>query len=229
MSLTLTEVTSAVVERSLKENSATRLPCVLVLDRSGSMQEYGKINKLNEGLQMYVNNLAAHELASKMVETAIVEFGPVNVRTPFTTADDFIAPTLTADGSTPLGAAVLRAIDLVEERVLAYKAHGIQSYRPWIILITDGMPDSGDPIDAAIAAVQRGVAAKKFVFNAVGVGNQGTDFEMLRRLSPDAKALSGLKFTDLFQWLSTTFVDRATSVPGQRVAFAPTTWAEEVL
>lgn len=230
MSTSLVEVTSSIVERSLKESTCTRVPCVLVLDSSGSMSEYGKIDKLNQGLKAYAEQLRGHELACKMVETAVVQFGPVAVRTSFTTADEFTPPQLTASGTTPMGAAVLRAIQLTEERVSAYRAHGIQYYRPWIILLTDGMPDSNDPIDKAIAAVAEGQAARRFTFHAVGVGDQGTDFGTLQRLSPSAKQLSDLKFVELFQWLSTTMSIRAVSMPGDKVSL-PTisSWAEDTI
>src|SRR5262245_14632029 len=117
-------------------NPEPRLPCVLLLDVSASMQGT-PIEELNEGLRLYQGELVADPLASKRVEAAIVTFGgEVRTVVEFTGADTFQAPTLQADGDTPLGAAVRAGLALVESRKRAYRANGIAYFRPWIFLIT---------------------------------------------------------------------------------------------
>ncbi len=59
---------------------------------------------------------------------------------PFTSAANFFPPILFARGDTPMGAAITKATDMVEERKREYRANGISYYRPWIFLITDGAP-----------------------------------------------------------------------------------------
>ena len=81
------------------ENPEPRVPCVLILDTSQSMQGT-RINELNAGLKVYKDELLADPLASKRVEVAIVTFGgDVNKRVDFVTAHKFEPPTLTAHGS----------------------------------------------------------------------------------------------------------------------------------
>lgn len=120
-------------------NPEPRCPCILLLDVSGSMN--GRpINELNAGLVTFRDELLADPLALKRVELGIVTFGPVHVEQPFTSAANFFPPILFAQGDTPMGAAITKALDMVEERKREYRANGISYYRPWIFLITDGAP-----------------------------------------------------------------------------------------
>ncbi len=211
---------------SFADNPEPRVPCVLLLDVSGSMNG-DPIAELNEGLATYRDELAADSLASRRVEVAIVTFGDaVEVPTEFTTAEGFLPPHLQAGGSTPMGAAIHRAVDMIEERKQTYKANGIAYYRPWLFLITDGGPT--DEWRTAAERVHAGEAAKSFSFFAVGV--EGANLETLGLISKRAPLkLKGLRFRDLFQWLSSSQQSVSKSSPGDDVPLQnPTTpegWA----
>ncbi|RBL67364.1 hypothetical protein C3E98_032370, partial [Pseudomonas sp. MWU13-2625] len=180
------------------ENPEQRCPCILVLDRSGSMGGQ-PIEQLNAGLATFKDELAADSLAMKRVDTAIVSYGPATLEMPFHTAQNFFPPTLTAQGDTPMGSAINLALDTLEARKAAYKANGISYYRPWVFLITDGGPT--DAWQQAAARVREGEASKKFAFFAVGV--QGANMDTLAQISTrQPLSLQGLKFRELFQWLS---------------------------
>jgi uncharacterized protein YegL len=203
-------------------NPEPRCPCVLLLDVSGSMS--GRpLDELNAGLLTFRDELALDALAQKRVEVGIVTFGPVSVEAPFTMASSFYPPTLQAHGDTPIGAAVGRAIDMVEERKRDYKVNGISYYRPWIFLITDGAPT--DNWQNAAVAIREGEAAKKFAFFAIGV--RGADMDTLRQLSVrEPLALDGLKFRELFSWLSSSLRSVSRSTPGTEVYLeTPKGWA----
>lgn len=184
-------------------NVQPRCACLLVLDVSGSMSGQ-PISELNAGLKVFQDDLRADALAMQRVEVGILTFGPIQIEMPFQGADTFVAPTLTAQGSTPMGAAILQAVDMIRQRKEDYRANGLPYFKPWIFLITDGAPDSGDPWHAAADAVRQGEAAKSFNFFAVGV--QGANMDTLGKLSAARQPLSlqGLKFRELFAWLSTS-------------------------
>lgn len=183
------------------ENPEPRCPCILLLDVSGSMS--GKpIDELNAGLVVYKDETCADNLASKRVEVALVTFGGmVQTVCDFTTIDNFQPPQLTASGDTPMGAAIHQAIEMLANRKSQYKANAIAYYRPWIFMITDGGPT--DDWKTAADHVKTGEASKAFSFFAVGV--EGANFDRLKQISVKTPIhLKGLRFRELFSWLSTS-------------------------
>ncbi|MEB8323679.1 VWA domain-containing protein [Escherichia coli] len=202
-------------------NPEPRCPCILLLDVSGSMS--GRpINELNAGLVTFRDELLADSLALKRVELGIVTFGPVHVEQPFASAANFFPPILFAQGDTPMGAAITKALDMVEERKREYRANGISYYRPWIFLITDGAPT--DEWQAAANKVFRGEEDKRFAFFSIGV--QGADMKTLAQISVrQPLPLQGLQFRELFSWLSSSLRSVSRSTPGTEVVLeAPKGW-----
>lgn len=202
-------------------NPEPRCPCILLLDVSGSMN--GRpINELNAGLVTFRDELLADPLALKRVELGIVTFGPVHVEQPFASAANFFPPILFAQGDTPMGAAITKALDMVEERKREYRANGISYYRPWIFLITDGAPT--DEWQAAANKVFRGEEDKRFAFFSIGV--QGADMKTLAQISVrQPLPLQGLQFRELFSWLSSSLRSVSRSTPGTEVVLeAPKGW-----
>ncbi len=193
------------------DNPEPRCPCVLVLDTSQSMAGE-PIAALNRGLHVFRDDLLAMPLAGKRVEIAIIAFGAeVEVVQDFVTVDRFQPPVLQAAGETPLCTAILMALDILETRKGRYRANGVPYSRPWVILITDGMPQ-GEALETTRQAVQRlraAEAARKVAFFAVGV--EGANMKLLARIAvrPPLQ-LEGLRFADLFTWLSASTARAAT-------------------
>jgi uncharacterized protein YegL len=150
---------SQLEQAEFADNPEPRCAVILLLDTSGSMHGQA-IAELNSGLQDFDAALKADHLAALRVEVSIISFGgkvraldvagggaqeiPFNADQAFVTADHFHPPTLSANGETPMGEAVRRAIDLLRERKEIFKRNGVDYFRPWIFLITDGNPtDSG--------------------------------------------------------------------------------------
>ena len=222
------------------DNPEPRCAVVLLLDTSGSM--HGKpIAELNDGLKEFESALKSDPLASLRVEVAVVTFGgsvkalnvaadggreiPADAEQAFVTADNFHPPALSAGGETPMGEAALRGLALLRDRKEIYKRNGVDYFRPWIFLITDGNPtDSG--WEAIADQVKQEENRKGALFYAVGVEN--ADMKTLARFSdqrPPLK-LKGLAFRELFRWLSKSLTAVAQSRPGEQAPLPPVGWAQ---
>ena len=210
------------------ENQEPRCPCVLLLDTSGSMA--GKpIAALNEGLRAFRTDILEDPVAPKRVEVAVVAFDTtVRLVQDFVTPDRFDPPELTAQGVTHMGAAINTALDLVEARKERYKEAGIPYYRPWVMMITDGDPQGElfTFVEDASRRVKREVTRDRMVFFTVAA--PGADVVQLMRMGfPKPVKLDGLKFSELFVWLSRSMQAVTSDAPGGKFSFLPTRWAKK--
>ncbi|MGH2456937.1 MAG: vWA domain-containing protein, partial [Candidatus Limnocylindria bacterium] len=174
------------------ENPEPRCPVVLLLDTSGSMGGE-PIAQLNQGLQQFAQEIGADPLASLRVEVALVTFGgavraidlrgggepiPFAADQAFVTVDSFQPPRLTTGGDTPMGEGVRRALTLLRERKEIYRQAGLDYFRPWIFLMTDGQPTDRGWETAADLARQEEDRKGVVVFP---VGVEGANLPTLAR------------------------------------------------
>jgi uncharacterized protein YegL len=219
------------------DNPEPRCPVVLVLDTSASMNG-APIRELNEALTVFASALQADRLASLRVEVAMVTFGgrvqviglagstknlTYEAQNAFVTVDRFSPPRLETSGNTPMGEAVTRALGLLRERKEIYRQAGMDYFRPWLFVITDGKPTDAN-WEAAAQQVKEEESRKGVTFYGVGVEN--ADLEVLKKFSearPPLK-LKGLAFGELFQWLSKSLAVVAHSRPGEQAPLPPVGW-----
>lgn len=191
------------VDIEFADNAEPRCPVVLLLDTSGSMSG-SPIQQLNDGLVVFKQQIEQDTTASLRVEVAIVSFNSsVKIVQDFVTIDNFHPPQLGTTGLTAMGQAINQALDLVENRKADYKNNGIDYYQPWLFLITDGAPTDNNQWQSAAQRVRQADAKRIISFFAVGV--QGANMNILRQIAPvntPPLMLEGLKFAELFRWLS---------------------------
>lgn len=209
-------------DAALDDNTSQRLPCVVVLDSSGSMAG-SRIDELNAGLRVLEDELKKDPVASQRVQLLLIQFNgdnDVQVLTDWTDAMAFSAPHLIANGLSPMGAAVRLAMAKLEEQKARYRAHGIAYNRPWLFLLTDGAPTDDDWHQAA-AECRAAEQANKLIFFGIGAGDDA-DLDQLGQFSVrKPQRLQGLKFRELFLWLSRSATSASKAAQGTNVQLAP--------
>lgn len=194
---------SDLVARVKEDNPDPRVACALLLDTSGSM-DGEPIKELNEGFRLFCDEIKQDPLAKKRTEITVITFGGVaRVEIPFTEGRDLEPRMFSATGGTPMGAALDLALNELMAQKQAYKQAGLEYYRPWLFVATDGAPTDGPAFDSAAKRVRDAEAAKGVSIFAVGVG-AAADLSRLATLSATRQPLMlrGYCFSEMFSWLS---------------------------
>jgi uncharacterized protein YegL len=183
------------------------------------------IDELNAGLRLLEEELKKDDLASQRVQLIVIRFGgdnQVEVVTDWTDAMAFSAPHIAAKGLTPMGAAVRLGLAKLEEQKSRYRVNGIAYNRPWMFLLTDGEPSDADWPQAA-AECRTSEQAGKLIFFGIGVGS-GADLSKLAQFSTRKPVrLQGLKFREMFLWLSRSTSSASKAAQGTNVQLPPPT------
>lgn len=210
----------------IKDNATQRTPCVLVLDGSTSMSEENRVQQLNLGLRLFQEHLRADPVARVGVQVLVLRFGgeaKVEILSDWTDAAYFEAPTVIANGNTPMGAAMNLAIHKIGEIKKKLNEEGVTYSRPWVFLMTDGGANDSN-WEAAAEATRRAIAERKFILWPIAIGEKA-DVDCLRKFqSPDGEVWrpQDVDFRTMFVWLSGS-LSRSASTPagGQLQIAAP--------
>lgn len=203
-------------------NMEQKLPCILVLDTSGSMD--GRIEELKQGLRDMQSSILDDEIASDRVELAIVEFNDsAQVLSTFKMIDEFTIPSFVAGGLTNYVASINEAIRIIDDRKAYYKRTNQNYYRPYIILITDGAPTNSDEelvqLNNNLFNLSEG---KHITFWSFGIDD--ADMGILQNLSNRMNKPLKIKsdsFRQFFKWLSNSFQIVSKSFDGDKLDLRP--------
>lgn len=203
--------------------------CVLLLDTSRSMRG-AALRALQDGLKAYREHIASDPDARLIVETCVIAFSDeAKVVHPFSSIEEMPDLDLKAGGWTSMGAAIDLGIQQIEERKAFYRDEGVDYYRPFLVLLTDGGPTDlkGEARFAACAQkLQQGARDKKFIPLLFGTGN--ANFTKLKALAGETGVVAGVdgaRFGEFFTWLSKSVSGLKDSRPGETVAFQDPTVA----
>lgn len=196
------ETVSANGGTQIDYTSEPHVACCLLVDTSSSMSLNGKIDELNRALGAFRNEVCEDMLSARRVDVCVIEFNSsVEVVTPFCPISSFQAPVLKARGTTSMGAGIRHALEAVHEQVTKYHRLGVECYKPFVLMITDGLPT--DDITGIGELIERRENAGKYGhlrFHAFGV--KGADFDVLTSLCHRVAAVDENAFMQVFNWAS---------------------------
>jgi uncharacterized protein YegL len=206
--------------------TARPLPVILLADVSGSMKENGKIDSLNEAVANMIAAFAEEETTRAEIQVAVIAFGAggARIHRPLRTAATGDWTPLAAKGTTPLAAALELAKKLIEDR----EQIPSRSYRPTLILISDGQPTgpNGKPTTDWRTPLQQlleSERASKAVRFALAIGDDA-DHEVLKAFLADPSkqvfsAAQARQIKQFFRWVTMSVTARSRSVNPNTVVF----------
>jgi uncharacterized protein YegL len=152
-------------------NKPRTLPVIILADTSGSMSVDGKIDSLNQSLKDMIKSFAQEGRNRAEINVAVITFGgQAEVHLALTPAYQIEQmEELQATGGTPLGQACLLAKELIENKEILPS----RSYRPVIILLSDGHPT--DDYSSAFNELINNDRAQKSTRLALSIGADADD------------------------------------------------------
>jgi uncharacterized protein YegL len=213
-------------------NTAKRLPVVICIDTSGSMNydaatsqknitTSSRIDLVNKGIQKFYEVVNKSNVAANSVELSIVTFDSnIKVHRPFATLDIGEKPTLTAKGMTFMGQGVNKAIDVLEEHREILRKNSIAHFKSWLIIMSDGRPFNKHDRILEEKELQRAAErCQKLTDEGVLIWTIGLNendhegFKALKRFSKRTVSLVDMQIESLFDWLASSTVVTSTTDP----------------
>lgn len=184
---------------------SSRLPVIFLLDLSSNMSK-AAINELNRGIRQFLQETKEDATASRSVDLEIITFSDVaTVEIPFqklSSIDENTLPTFTADGKCAMDAALSLAEKELQERQKYYMEIGFSTYKPWIIMLSNGKPTGAWKSSAK--KLKDMCFSHGYTYLGIGVGDD-VDWDTLRQIVPDSPGplkLKGIDFKEFFMWIT---------------------------
>lgn len=198
------------------------LPIFLLADVSGSMQGM-KIQALNKAIHDMVTTLRNVDDIRGVFKLSIITFGgnnEVEVKNLPTDIKKIQISELSANGKTPMGAAIAKLQEIIEDKEIVKST----DFQPTVVLISDGCPTDyngkeGDSLENyinwdPIKNFHSAPRCSKCMRIAMSV-DDATDLNMLRAFlnngTEPMKATNADEIAELFKWITMSTVSRMSS------------------
>lgn len=195
---------------SFWRGNPNKVACILVLDCSISMTakigdngNFTYLNLLHEAIKIFEHELKNDNTLAESVDIAVIQVADQQAMLiqNWIVAEDFIAPTIIPKSSTAsTSVALLQAIEMCEQRKKYYQHEGIDYYRPWIVLISDGeLADSSTTWQSTVDIVQTEINKRKIFTMAVAI-NDDCPTVKLQQVSDDNVIIPLYLFNNELVW-----------------------------
>jgi uncharacterized protein YegL len=206
------------------DNPDARCPVVLLADTSWSMSANNRINKLNEGIKRFFEDINSNTLTKRRIDLAIITVGDSSPQLvqPMVTVQDILGDTLLppfiASGGTPMDEALRMALSEIEARKAVLRENGIEYYKPLIFCLSDG---EFYVASETVKNLHKSEERNGHSLFAVGVGSDASP-DSLTSISAKGRAffLQDTDFSDLFEFMSSSLGSVANSAPGDALTIA---------
>ena len=207
--------------QEIQVTQARPLPVFLLADVSGSMAEAGKIGSLNQGARELIAALAQAGELFAQPQVGVITFGgtAARIHQPLEPATSTTWTDMRADGMTPMGAAFSLVRQQIEDRGVVPS----RSYRPVLVLVSDGQPNDAweNALDELLTS-ERGAKADRFAL-AIGPDANRSMLERFtgsrERVLHAHEAKGILRF---FQFVTMSVLTRSRAVQPNQALPAPT-------
>lgn len=196
------------------------LPVIIAVDKSGSMSVNGKIEALNLALREFVNSIRDVDSGRVEIHVAIYSFGnDVSCDVELQSVDSIALPSYTASGRTPMGETFKVIKQLIEDKDRIPS----RSYRPTIVLLTDGDP-TDDISQPLYDLVTEGRSAKAFRIG-MAIGEDANREMLSKYVSEPSYLITGDSARDIhrffkFVTMSVTQRMKSQNPDGQQLALS---------
>ena len=213
--------------------SESHMALLFLLDTSGSMgcvdpeSRSIPINELNNAMNRFKAEVCYDEQTKNILDVAVVEFNSkYRVIQEFSPIEHLKPVELEAYGQTYLCKPLDVALDMVTERSRFYRRSGAEPYKPWVVIITDGMAmDDNSTMNSMIQKANELVNEEKVAIWSLVVGEATDDPDVLKMLhklcGKRVLKLEGYDFSGFLDWAHKSMRAVSQSSPGDKVKGQP--------
>lgn len=208
--------------------SEHHMALLFLLDVSGSMgakimgTNSTPINELNNAINRFKAEVCKDEHTKDILDVAVVAFNHEYKIVQEFSPIEYLKPVeLEATGTTYICKPLDVALDMVTERSRLYRKTGAEPYKPWIVIITDGLAmDDSSAMTQMIEKADAMVSQEKAAIWSLLVGDAAEDDEVRELMhqfcGKRVLKLDGYDFTGFLDWANKSMRAVSQSSPGEK-------------
>ena len=172
-------------EKDLIVPTAPQVMVCLCVDSSYSMIQEGRMNKVNQGIQQFIDDCLENDYVKDSIDLCIVSFGKTKpeVLQHFDNVSKVHFTPIKPSGGTPLGKAIQLCLDEINKRVEYFNQVGTPLYKPWLIIMSDD--ESDDDISDVARKIQQMIRNGDLKTKCIDISMKSKKLSGLKLLSGD--------------------------------------------